>query len=46
MADVPAQVEAGITDFTAYLQLPDDRATAHAQLSELVAAFRATVGRS
>ena len=46
MADVPEQVEAGITDFTAYLQLPDDRAAAHAQLSELVAAFRATVGRS
>ena len=46
MADVPDMVAAGITDFTAYLQLPDDRGAADVQLSELVAAFRATVGRS
>ena len=45
MADVPDMVTAGITDFTAYLQLPDDRGAAHAQLSELVSAFRTTVGR-
>jgi probable F420-dependent oxidoreductase len=47
MADVPAQVAAGITDFTAYLQLPadDDTATLD-QLTALVQAFRATVGRT
>jgi probable F420-dependent oxidoreductase len=46
MADVPAMVAAGITDFTAYLQLPaDDDNAARDQLTGLVQAFRATVGR-
>ena len=45
MENVPALVEAGITDFRAPVRLPEDRARAEEELGPLVAAFRAAVGR-
>ena len=45
MDGVPPLVEAGITDFRVYA-VPADPSAARDQLSELVTAFRGTVGRS
>ncbi len=46
MENVPALVEAGITDFRAPVRVPDDRSVAEDTFGPLVAAFRAAVGRS
>jgi probable F420-dependent oxidoreductase len=46
MDQVPALVEAGVTDFRIGLRIPDDHQAATDTLSELVAAFRKVVGRS
>lgn len=46
MAAVPALVDAGITDFRAYVRTPNDSAEAIDFLSGVVAAFREAVGRS
>jgi probable F420-dependent oxidoreductase len=46
MEGVPALVDAGVTDFLAYLKLPDERAALEDYFSKMVGAFRATVGRA
>ena len=46
MAGVPALVDAGITDFKAFLRLSDSVDEAAETLEPLVGAFRATVGRT
>jgi len=46
MESVPPMVEAGITDFRAYLPIPDDPNAAEDFLSEVVVAFRAATGRA
>lgn len=46
MAGVPALVEAGITDFRAYVRIPDDATEALDFLTGLVEEFRTTVGRT
>jgi probable F420-dependent oxidoreductase len=43
---VPALVDAGVTDFRAYLPVPKDPNAATDYLAGVVAAFRETVGRS
>lgn len=45
MEAVPAMVQAGVTDFRAYLPIPPDPAAAEDYLAGIVAAFRKTVGR-
>ncbi|MGI9600438.1 MAG: TIGR03619 family F420-dependent LLM class oxidoreductase [Acidimicrobiales bacterium] len=45
VAAVPAMVEAGITDFRAYVPIPADTEQALDQLGPLVESFRAAVGR-
>lgn len=45
MASVPDLVDAGVTDFGLHLQVPSDASEAVDTLSEIVAAFRETVGR-
>jgi probable F420-dependent oxidoreductase len=45
MDSVPGLAEAGVTDFRANFPLPDDRSAAADILSEIVAAFRATINR-
>ena len=45
MEAVPAMVQAGVTDFRAYLPIPDDPSAAEDYLSGIVAAFRKAVGR-
>ena len=45
MEGVPPMVEAGVTDFRAYLQIPSDPNAAQDYLSGVVEAFRKTVGR-
>ena len=44
MDRVPAQMEMGVTDFRAYLPLPEERSAATDRLAEVVNAFRAVVG--
>jgi probable F420-dependent oxidoreductase len=46
MDGVPALVDAGITDFRAYLPVPDDANAAMDYFAGVVTAFRETVGRS
>lgn len=46
MDQVPALVEAGVTDFRIGLRVPDDPQAATDTLSEVVTAFRKVVGRS
>jgi probable F420-dependent oxidoreductase len=46
MDQVPALVEAGVTDFRIGLRIPDDHQAATDSLSELATAFRKVVGRS
>ena len=46
MERVPAMVEAGITDFRAYLPIPDDPSSAEDFLSQVVSAFREATGRA
>jgi hypothetical protein len=46
MAQVPALVAAGVTDFRAYLSIPDDVHAATDHLAGVVDAFRSGVGRS
>lgn len=46
MAGLPALVDAGITDFKAFLRLSGSQDEAVATLEPLVGAFRATVGRT
>ena len=46
MDDVPALVEAGITDFRVTTKLPPDEAEAGAVLQDIDQQFRATVGRT
>ena len=43
---VPPMLDAGVTDFRAFLQLPDDPNHARDLLHPLVDAFRETVGRA
>ena len=45
MDRLPPLVEAGVTDFRAFVRLPRDRAAATDQLSGIVDAFRKAVGR-
>jgi probable F420-dependent oxidoreductase len=45
MEGVPPMVEAGVTDFRAYLPVPADPSAAQDYLSGVVAAFRKTTGR-
>ena len=45
MEGVPPMVEAGVTDFRAYLPVPADPNAAQDYLSGVVAAFRKTTGR-
>jgi alkanesulfonate monooxygenase SsuD/methylene tetrahydromethanopterin reductase-like flavin-dependent oxidoreductase (luciferase family) len=45
MAAVPELVEWGITDLVASFVLPEDRAAARDELTRMVGAFRAAVGR-
>lgn len=46
MERVPSMVEAGITDFRAYLPIPDDPSSAEDFLSQVVSAFREATGRA
>jgi probable F420-dependent oxidoreductase len=42
---LPAQIEAGVTDFVLEADIPAEQAAAEAMLSEVVTAFRQAVGR-
>jgi probable F420-dependent oxidoreductase len=46
MERVPPMVEAGITDFRAYLPIPEDPSAAHDYLAQAVATFRKATNRA